>query len=70
MNRKEFIEASVRWLMLGTILVFTGLLAYRKRIGPGTGCPVRQSCSNCRESGSCTLPEYKNYLEDEKEKKS
>ena len=70
MNRKEFIHASVRWMMLGIILVFTGLLAYRRHIGPGTGCPAHQLCKNCSRSGSCTLPEYKKYLKDEKEKKS
>ncbi len=70
MNRKEFIQASVRYLMLCTILAFTGLLAYRRRIAPGTGCPSRQNCSNCRRSDSCSLPGYKKYLEDEKEKKS
>ena len=70
MNRKEFIQSSVRWLMLGTILAFTGLLAYRRRIGPGTACPALQVCSSCRKSGSCTLPENKKYLEDEKEQKT
>jgi len=69
MNRKEFIQSSVRWMMLGSIMAFTGLLTYRRRIGPETACPALQVCSNCSSSRSCTLPENKKYLEDEKEQK-
>jgi hypothetical protein len=69
MNRKEFIQASARWFLSGTLLALTGFLASRKSISRGTGCRPGWLCSRCTRSGTCTLPEYQKYLEDEKEKK-
>ena len=69
MNRKEFIQASVRWTLLGTLLALTGFLVSRKSISRGTGCRPGWLCNNCALSGTCALPEYQKYLEDEKEKK-
>lgn len=66
MDRREFIRFSGRWLMFGLLVVFSGLLFYRRQIGSKNTCTIADYCRRCGSLTTCTLPEALKYRKNEK----
>ncbi|MFA8437088.1 MAG: hypothetical protein ACEPOZ_21485 [Marinifilaceae bacterium] len=60
-NRRDFIKASTRGLILGSLTLMTGVLLFREeRIGEER-CDFDFVCGNCRKLKGCKLPEATDY---------
>jgi hypothetical protein len=69
MDRKEFIRSSLRWSILGLLVVFSGVLFYRRQIIPKKRCHLADQCRYCGSLTICTLPEALKYRKNEEEER-
>ncbi|MCB8995134.1 MAG: hypothetical protein H6538_05960 [Bacteroidales bacterium] len=62
MNRKEFINTSVRLTILASIAAVIAVFAFRRQISPGV-CSEREQCNACSKNSRCSLPEAIKFRE-------
>jgi hypothetical protein len=70
MNRRLFINASGRWVMLSGLLILTGFLGWRNKIALPSTCPDNRYCLDCKSARDCMLTKHQRFLAYEKEKRN
>ena len=65
MNRKKFIQAGGRIIILGGLGVLSGYLLLNKKVS--ATCSVSPTCENCGKFAKCELPQAKEVKNGEEE---
>ncbi len=64
MNRRKFIERTGRGVLLGVLVVVTGVLVTRKQVSRDTQCSAGFQCKSCSKLSNCQLPEAETERKD------
>jgi len=64
-NRREFIKAVSRNLLLGGMAGLSGYLVFRENRGGDAYCNFDFACKNCSRLQKCKLPEAANFRTNE-----
>jgi len=55
MKRRNFIDRSGRWILLGGLLGTSGFLAWRRQFGDPNNCFSNPFCKSCNLFASCDV---------------
>lgn len=61
MDRKQFIQTTVRTSILALMAGLVAVFVKRESIAPGSECELDFQCKKCNKLKACTLPEAENY---------
>ena len=64
MNRRNFIDKAGRGILLGGLVIVSGILVSRKQVVRENQCSANFQCKSCGKISKCQLPEAETERQD------